>query len=412
MTYSKCFLISALIASANAYSIAFDVLGYDHTTNPVRRVGEMLWYDIPGQVGRDRCFNIIPPLFDESTPLREMKDVYKANNMRQRIPEYFYSDTLRDPATPKFSLYDKAPYLSEGVEGELPDIEITEIAVESIFDPESVAQLGAAGPVPQAIAFYARRDCVSRANFRQPGFIIRFHQGEGLQIIGMNNVFPETGTVQIQSWEEVDENSRLWKAYISALPIRPKDVLNKNYNSDSEGTTYSDEPDEGPKRSDRLAPGDGYVVGPQPWRQDVVELDGFVPDGMLYEAHDSLDMMKNLWPGIEDYGYYGDDRTDPQVRPDGSEYIYEDWAPDEGFSNAYDLLKEEAELSDTASEWDFPAANPNAAKFDFVSDGSKTPLPAYAANPIFEAVYEQYLEENSDDQGSDGDLGDFKTDYN
>ncbi|KAK6541446.1 hypothetical protein TWF694_007257 [Orbilia ellipsospora] len=408
MRYSIAFVASNLVASIEAYTIAFNVLGYDHSQDPVERIPEVIAYDIPGRPGRERCLNIIPPIFREATPAITQDDLYKANNMRDWVSEYFYPDTLRPPGDRKLTLYEKIPYLNQGIEGEYPRIHITEFAVEAILDPAFSMVVGPVGPLPRAIAFYTSRDCLSRSGFHNPIAVVRLHEGEGVEVVEISSLF-DSGEMEAQSWEELDENSTMWKRFIGGLPIRPMERTYPNYNSDSEGTTYSDEPEEGIRRSDRMAPGDARVDGVNPWKRNVVILEDFVGNEMIDDLQDSLETANSEWPGIEDWGYYGD-KDKPQVRPTGGEYLEQDWVSDPKFSEAYDAMMVEANLEeDTGSRWSIPPPNPNAAKFDFIPEGSKTPLPAYNPNPLFEEAYETYLEEDSDNEGSQADVSSFGT---
>ncbi|KAF3913771.1 hypothetical protein AA313_de0210215 [Arthrobotrys entomopaga] len=407
MKYSTAFVASTLFASIEAYTIAFNVLGYDHSTDPVERVAEVIAYDIAGRPGRERCLNIIPPIFDEKTPAHRRKDLYKANNLRQWLPEYFFPDTLRRPEDPKLTLYEKIPYLTQGFGSEYPRIQITEFAVEAILDPELSEVVGPVGPLPRAMAFYTSRDCVSRSGFHIPIAVIRLYEGEGVEIVDMSSLF-ESGKMEAQSWEELDENSTMWKRFISGLPIRSTERTNPNYNSDSEGTTYSDEPEEGLKRSDRLAPGDARVDGMNPWKRNVVIKEEFVPNDTIGDLQDSLETANSMWPDIQDWGYYGD-KDKPQIRPTGGEYLERDWVSDPKFSEAYDTMMAEADLEeDTGSRWSIPPPNPNDVKFDFIPEGDRTPLPAYNPNILFEEAYENYLGEDSDDERSQPDLSIFR----
>ncbi|KAF3926074.1 hypothetical protein ABW20_dc0109610 [Dactylellina cionopaga] len=353
MMYLKTFFLLGSVGFVSAYRIGFTIQGYDHSKPAGTRVDEAIYHDIPGLPGRNRCFNIISPIFDENTPIGVSRlDKFRGNNRIGAEQKYYYPDTLRHPDDPVYGFVDIAPLMAEEFSRPLPDIEISEITVESILDLSLQKRLGASGPPPAAIALYTRRNCVNNANIYNPVAIIRFYTGNGSQTAEMvkmllkNQDGAPSATLEAQSWEELDEDSNWWSKVIAGRPVsypEPKLQL------DSESELPSFLPD-------RVMPGDGYVIGNDPWRKNVVDMSG------LYFADDedvlqSLEDAEAQWPGITDYGYFGDDRMNPQVRPTGDEYLSDNWVPNAQFSEAYDIMQQGADDSDTEETWTFNLPN-------------------------------------------------------
>ncbi|KAK6521711.1 hypothetical protein TWF506_001915 [Arthrobotrys conoides] len=392
MIYTKIIIPLAYIAATNAYNIKFDVLGfgpisedqemdveaqileqyYKHEAgqraqkvqerfqidwNGIdvdRVVGEMK-YDIPGRVGRERCFNIIPPIFTQSTPEVTTRDRYRANNLMAADDEYFPPEFLLNPIQRSGDPpdWDEASQLGLAASPKLPEVDITGITILSRLDPDAWETLGPAGPPPLAIALYSKRDCLSKGHTHNPEAVIRYFEGEGTQFVSMDKLSPNTGAIQAQSWEELDPDSDWWSAAIGGVPIPPKARDTQGGSSPlALGRAASMGPDTtavdnglGEEiSSTRTDAGDVYLSakgnGPPRYVRGVVEtsLKGGLGGYMAADVLDSMQAMKQNWPEIEDYGYGGSNRMNPRVKATGLEYLDADWAtgvgadPDAGTS--------------------------------------------------------------------------------
>ncbi|KAK6506804.1 hypothetical protein TWF481_005264 [Arthrobotrys musiformis] len=383
MICGKVVIFLAYVAAIRAYTIKFDVLGYEPIFSSdrktiinqqildqkaaakaqaadggsdqkfninwnevqVARIPDVIEHQIPGRVGRERCFNIIPPIFSTSTPEITRKDRFKVNNlMAGHEQEYFPPYSLLDPQQQwqKPSIWDKAPYLREGVASGLPKVEVTGITISSRLDPEALEALGPAGPPPLAIALYSRRDCRSRSMNHAPEAVIRYFDGEGTQFVAMDKLYPNAGILDIQSWEELDPSSDWWFTAIGEALLQPKahsrtPGINSGIPMPRVASTGSDKTAGSNDSGEKLTPtrvhvGDAYVsskgTGPPQYIKDVVEVGNEFEFYMADDALDSIQTMRRNWPGIEDYGYGGPNRLNPRIKMTGSEYLTEDWIPE------------------------------------------------------------------------------------
>ncbi|KAK6350585.1 hypothetical protein TWF718_003774 [Orbilia javanica] len=401
---NKITSILVYIAVANAYTIKFDVLGYkpifsadgktiinkqvldqyvayeaayrqaqkEGVEEPgefkvnwsevqAERVPEVIQHNIPGRVGRERCFNIIPPIFTSSTPEVTRKDRFKVNNLvaghgREYFPPYPLLNLQQQWEKP--STLDKAPYLMQGVASELPKVEITGITISSRIDPEALETIGPAGPPPLAIALYARRDCLSKSLNHSPDAVIRYFDGEGTQFVSINKLHPDTGILEAQSWEELDQTSDWWSTAIGEAPVpRTTQTNTGGLTLRPAVSTGSDKTAGSNDSGDKLTPtrahvGDAYLSakgGPPEYKKDVVEIGEDFEFYMQDDALDSMQSMKRMWPGIEDYGYGGPNKLDPRVKATGSEYLTSDWIPEA----TYDSETEEVDPGRGKPESDF-----------------------------------------------------------
>ncbi|KAF3205563.1 hypothetical protein TWF191_001817 [Orbilia oligospora] len=428
MIYSKAIIFLAFIAATNAYTIKFNVLGFENVSEVhraeiemyileqyeayvsrglelgkaqepftvdwdgmgVKRIPEKMGYMIPGRVGRERCFNIIPPIFTQRTPEVVVKDRYKINNLREGDEaEYFPPPFLLNPIQRSKNRpgWDPRSPLNALVAPKLPGVDITEITIFSRLDPEAWKTLGPAGPPPLAIAMYSRRDCLSKGNKHTPEAVIRYFDGEGSQFIPMDKLFPKTGILRAQSWEELDANSGL-------LSLRPA------------GSTGSDKTAGSNGSGEKLTPtrtdvGDAYLTAngdrPQQYIKDVVEA-GY--DFEFYMADDALDskqIMGQSWKGLEDYGYGGPNKLKPRVKTTGLEYLTVDWTPEVNTNSApnSDLLSTggiDADGYETVS----PGRRKPEGSFEFsVYNPFDEPLPKEKYKPT-----SVFLKENQDSDES------------
>ncbi|KAF3318138.1 hypothetical protein TWF173_008874 [Orbilia oligospora] len=390
MIYSKAIFFSAYIAATNAYTIKFNVLGFENVSEirrmeielhileqyeayvarglelgkvqepfkvdwdgmDVKRVPEAMGYTIPGTVGRERCFNIIPPIFTQRTPEVVVKDRYKINNLREGdVAEYFPPPFLLNPIQRSKNPpeWDPRLPLNALVAPKLPEVDITEIAIFSRLDPEAWKTLGPAGPPPLAIALYLRRDCLSKGNKHTPDAVIRYFDGEGSQVVPMDKLSPETGTLRAQSWEELDVNSEWWSAAIGEVPVQPKTRYGGTQANPGllslrpAGSTGSDKTAGSNGSGEKLTPtrtdvGDAYLTAngdrPQQYIKDVVEAGHDFEFYMADDALDSKQIMRQKWKGLEDYGYGGPNKLKPRVKTTGLEYLTVDWAPEVNTNSA------------------------------------------------------------------------------
>ncbi|KAK6362176.1 hypothetical protein TWF730_005872 [Orbilia blumenaviensis] len=379
MANIKAVLLLAGIAATNAYIITFDLLGYEPIFAPdrktvvnrqlidhivalksqaqaedptvdlsnivpdidwdeiqVNRIPEKIEINIAGRVGRERCLNIIPPLFTTATPAVTRKDLFKPNNLiAGHGQEYFPPYSLFNPEQQwqKPSMSEKFPYLREGIASDLPKAEITKITVFSRLDPDALPTVGPAGPPPLAIALYAKRDCKSRGNTHAPEAVIRFWEAEGEQSVVMDKLNPDTGILEAQSWEELDINSDWWATAIGEAVTQPRAVTGnvRTTSNGSNQTSYSS--DSGEKLTPtRVHVGDAYVSGrrggPPEYIKNVVEPGENFGLYLPYEAVESLETMKRKWPIIENHGYGGPNRLEPKVKMTGTEYLTEGLIPE------------------------------------------------------------------------------------
>ncbi|KAK6534851.1 hypothetical protein TWF281_006150 [Arthrobotrys megalospora] len=416
MVHFKIFILLAYIAITNAYTISFNLLGYESIFSPhgsevineqvvqefqrasleaqmsgggakkdpeidwsrieVKRKPEVIQIDIPGKVGRERCFNIIPPLFSGGTPITTRKDLFKPHNLRQGHSQpYFPPKSLFSPQEQfeKPTIGDIMPYLRDpgGISSILPKAEITKITINSTLDPQALENLGPAGPPPLAIALYAKRDCLSKTNRHAPETVIRYFEGEGLQFVAMDKLYPNTGILEAQSWEELDETSEWWAQAIGHTPIQRRGpaVATAGRTESTGSTAHSNESDE-KFTPTRVHPGDAYVSGPK-YKTDVVGIGNF---GFytIDEVLDSTQTMNTRWPDIEDYGYSGPRRLDPQVKKTGSEYLDEGRIP-------------ETDVSST-EEIDTGSGDPGVLETNFMPAGVNNPGRWLLYNPLKEGL--------------------------